>query len=375
MKKILRFLLLLLILSFSIYYIFNNFIGYRSTAHQKYSRSLSTKNHDEAAIKQWKKVAERAKQETLYLDAPVNLFTDGKEDWNEAWGYRLKLPAGVVLNVNMLTNLLPEQYFMDLFFVEANGELDYLWSKNESGNLAYPVLETGEYQLRIQPALGVDFSFDMNLFWSPVYAIFPVEGKGNQAIQSVWGDPRDGGKRKHEGIDIFAKKGTPLLAVCDGEINRVKNGGLGGKSVWLYDAKNGQSIYYAHCDEQLVRQGQHVKAGETIATVGNTGNARTTPPHVHLGIYPNRMGAIDPIYFVKKQPQEGNKISVDKDKIGSTDSVSSMRKIRTNLGDKRSETMSLTPSASFQIVAAVGRFYQIRLPQGTTGFLEGKYLK
>jgi murein DD-endopeptidase MepM/ murein hydrolase activator NlpD len=375
MKKTLRFLFLLLILSFSIYYIFNNFIGYRSTAHQKYSRSLSPKHHDEAAIKQWKKVAQRATNEVLYLDAPVKLFLEGNKHFNEAWGYRLQLPAGVVLNVNMLTNLLPEQYFVDLFFVEANGEIDYLWSKNEGGNLAYPVLETGEYQLRIQPALGIDFNFDINLFWSPIYAIFPVEGKGNRAIQSVWGDPRDGGKRKHEGIDIFAKKGTPLLAVCDGEIDRVKNGGLGGKSVWLYDAENGQSIYYAHCDEQLVTEGQRVKAGEPIATVGNTGNARTTPPHVHLGIYPNRMGAIDPIYFVKKQPKETDKISVDKDKVGLTTSVSSMVKIRTNLADKQSETMSLTPSASFQIVAAVGRFYQIRLPQGTTGFLEGKYLK
>lgn len=375
MKKIARFSIVLIILIGCIYYIFNNFVGYRSSAHQKYARSLSIKNHDEAAIKKWKKVAERASQEALYLDAPVKLFVEGDAALNDAWGYRLKLPEGIVLNVEILTNLLPEQLFVDLFFVENDGTLDYVWSPENGQKLAYPVLETGEYQLRIQPALGVTFDFEMNLYWSPIYDIFPVEGKGNTAIQSIWGDPRDGGKRKHEGIDIFAKKGTPLLAVCDGEISRVATGGIGGKTVWLYDFDHKQSIYYAHCNEQLVEEGQRVRAGETIATVGKTGNARTTPPHLHLGIYPNGMGAIDPIYFVKKQPVEAVEISVDKRKIGEMARVEKMTKIRTNLGDNRSETMSLTTDSKFQIIAAVGRFYQIRLPQGTTGFLEGKYLK
>lgn len=127
---------------------------------------------------------------------------------------------------------------------------------------------------------------------------FPVQGKDEKAIQSFWGAARDGGKRKHEGNDIFAPKGTPLLALTDGEITRVNNGGLGGKTVWLYDADRDLRYYYAHLDEHKVRKGQFVRRGDVVGTVGNTGNARTTPPHLHFGIYAR--GAIDPYSFLQR---------------------------------------------------------------------------
>jgi hypothetical protein len=136
--------------------------------------------------------------------------------------------------------------------------------------------------------------------------IFPVAGKKSN-IGSFWGDVREGGKRKHEGIDIFAKRGTPVVAVCDGFISSVGNGGIGGKTIWLQTA-GFKTIYYAHLDEQKVKGGEFVRKGEVIGTVGNTGNARTTAPHLHFGIY-TWTGAVNPLPYVKNSL----KIEISKD--------------------------------------------------------------
>ena len=127
---------------------------------------------------------------------------------------------------------------------------------------------------------------------------FPVWGKKSN-IGSFWGDVRDGGKRKHRGIDIFAKKGTPVVAICDGVIVSRGNTPRGGKTLWMQAAGYAMTVYYAHLDEQKVRVGQAVKKGEIIGTVGNTGNARTTPAHLHFGIYTWLGGAINPLPYVK----------------------------------------------------------------------------
>jgi peptidoglycan LD-endopeptidase LytH len=114
----------------------------------------------------------------------------------------------------------------------------------------------------------------------------------------VFGDPRDGGRRRHEGVDIFAKRGTPVLSASSGVVTRVGEGGLGGRVVWVWDPARSLLLYYAHLQEQLVSTGTRVRAGEPIGTVGNTGNARTTPPHLHFGIYRRGAGAIDPEAFI-----------------------------------------------------------------------------
>jgi hypothetical protein len=130
---------------------------------------------------------------------------------------------------------------------------------------------------------------------------FPVAGK-KASIASFWGDVRDGGKRKHEGIDIFAKKGTPVVAICDGIVTSTGNTPRGGKTIWVQSLKHTWTAYYAHLDVQKVKVGQFVKKGQTIGTVGNTGNARTTPPHLHFGIY-TWWGAVNPLPYVKNSPR------------------------------------------------------------------------
>ncbi len=131
--------------------------------------------------------------------------------------------------------------------------------------------------------------------------VFPVFGKKSN-IGSFWGDSRDGGSRKHQGIDIFAKKGTPVVAVADGVIVQTGNERLGGKTVWLQTTDHPWNVYYAHLDKQKVHAGQVVKKGDVLGTVGNTGNARFTPSHLHFGIYTMR-GPVNPLPYVKHSPK------------------------------------------------------------------------
>lgn len=72
---------------------------------------------------------------------------------------------------------------------------------------------------------------------------------------------------------------------------------LGGNVVWLRDPARGLTHYYAHLDTVLVASGQRVRRGDTLGTVGNTGNARATPPHLHFGLYDG--GALDPEPFLR----------------------------------------------------------------------------
>ncbi len=130
---------------------------------------------------------------------------------------------------------------------------------------------------------------------------FPVAGNKSK-IKDLWGASRGGGIRKHKGIDIHAAKGTPVVAVCDGVITERDHTIIGGKTLWLKSSDHGWTAYYAHLDKQLVKQGQYVKKGQVIGTLGNTGNARTTPPHLHYGISASK-GWINPLPYVKHSPK------------------------------------------------------------------------
>lgn len=106
-----------------------------------------------------------------------------------------------------------------------------------------------------------------------------------------WHAGRSGG-RQHQGTDVFAPKGSNSYAVRDGVIDKVGNSGLGGITLWLR-TDNGDRFYYAHHDAQVVTVGQRVQAGQVLGHVGNTGNARTTPPHVHFETHPGGGAAVN----------------------------------------------------------------------------------
>ena len=122
--------------------------------------------------------------------------------------------------------------------------------------------------------------------------VFPV-GEPHDYIDS-WLAPRSGG-RQHQGIDIFATAGTNLFAVERGVITKVGTNSLGGIKLWLY-GESGTTYYYAHLLRYApgIRDGLVVDAGDVVGYVGNTGNAATTPSHLHFEIHPNNGPAVNP---------------------------------------------------------------------------------
>ena len=120
----------------------------------------------------------------------------------------------------------------------------------------------------------------------------PVDGF--HSFTDTWGAPRSGG-RTHEGVDMLADRGTPVVAVEDGTIHRMSNTRRGGIAVWL-GGIGGDRYYYAHLDAWApgLAVGQMVSRGETLGTVGTTGNAPAHIPHLHWEFHPDRRGPVNP---------------------------------------------------------------------------------
>jgi murein DD-endopeptidase MepM/ murein hydrolase activator NlpD len=108
-------------------------------------------------------------------------------------------------------------------------------------------------------------------------------------------DPFTGEERFHGGVDVAAPRGTAVRAVADGEVvfSGWRRGGAG-RVVEVRHA-NGLVTSYAHAERTLVRVGQHVGAGEAVATVGSSG--RASGPHLHFSV--SRDGQpIDPAHLL-----------------------------------------------------------------------------
>jgi len=131
--------------------------------------------------------------------------------------------------------------------------------------------------------------------------VFPVAG--GASFTDDWGGPRPGG-RTHQGIDLFAATGTPIVAVGDGVLFKVGWNAVGGWRFWLRD-RWGNEFYYAHLSAYApaAREGAVVRAGTVLGFVGNTGDARTTPPHVHFEIHPAGGNAVPPFPYVSSWPR------------------------------------------------------------------------
>jgi murein DD-endopeptidase MepM/ murein hydrolase activator NlpD len=297
MKKILM-LLSLAVLAFSCVPTFNLPNTFNTSPRISYEKKIKRSFPELAG---WQQAHDNALAAPRSISLPHGGKGVFKINGFPVYSYRFDLQAGEVLNTEVLTDSLQNNVFIDLYQTDNITEPIQSNSRNVN-SLEFTVRETGTFLLTVQPEANAAYKCTVLINKRPLYA-FPVAGKSNAAIQSFWEAPRDGGKRRHEGIDIFAKRGTPVVAVTDGIISDTGDRGLGGKQVWQRSGLFGNSIYYAHLDRIAVAAGSTVKTGDTLGYVGNTGNAKGGPTHLHFGIYEGWQGAVNPLPFVYRHKQ------------------------------------------------------------------------
>ena len=118
----------------------------------------------------------------------------------------------------------------------------------------------------------------------PASLIIPVAGVRSRQLSDTWGQSRGGGLREHHAIDIMAPRGTPVIAAAAGTVEKLFESVNGGHTVYVRTMDGRTIHYYAHLDSYGVAEGQNVRQGQQIATVGNTGSAANGAPHLHFEI-------------------------------------------------------------------------------------------
>lgn len=277
----------------SVQSVFNDLSPY-----EEYVKALQKAElQDTPMVTDWLATGKAVFYDSIIVDLPFSesgYFEGGKPD---ARSYQFKIKAGQILSIKALVQTQSGgTVFMDLFTREGQ-EWERVAFADSIPEIEQEFDNSSTCLLRIQPELLVDVYYGLSITTDPALRN-PVSTATNSSIGSIYGDPRDGGGRSHEGIDIFAPRGTPVIAPTDGYISRVGHNRLGGKVIWMRDRHRGHSYYFAHLDSQLVSAGTRVIRGDTLGLVGNTGNARTTPPHLHFGIY--QYGSRDPLYYVQQ---------------------------------------------------------------------------
>lgn len=333
-----------------------------------YIHGLEQSGIDESVIGQrWIEEGESVLQIPIaptlpYVEEGILIATDVM-----ALGYQLELTRGEQVIVEV-TSADGFRVFADLYEpMDAEGLSERrLSSADSTGLLSWDVRRTKSYLLRIQPEILAEGSYSLRIR-TDASLVFPVAGHTTASVQSLFGVERDGGRRSHHGIDIFARRGTPVVAVRDGRVTRVQTTGRGGKQVWLRDDV-GHNFYYAHLDSQLVREGQLVQPGDTLGLVGNTGNARTTPPHLHFGIYQG--GPHDPWPFVYEPTARPSRVAVDRSPFGSWREIQTAGVLLRDVPSRRATpTVELNQPTRLHVIGGTASWYHVRLENGLSGYL------
>ncbi len=348
------------------------------TPHEAYAASLAAAGLGETALaRDWAAAGRDA------LESPVTVTPPFEEEGYitpedpSAVAYRIHIPRGRKLVFAVSLESEPDtRLFIDLFRLP-----------NDGGDPPRPVFSSdslsrvfthedpwreGEYVLRVQPELLRGGTYQVMLGEENAFA-FPVEGHGPTSILSFFGAARDGGRRQHHGVDVFARRGTPVLASVDGRASRIRTTRLGGKVVWIRDSFREASVYYAHLDSQHVSDGDLVKQGDTIGFVGNTGNARTTPPHLHYGIYRRGQGPIDPYPLLAPARTARPAATADAALLGAqvrprNDGI----RLRAGPGTRIEILRELAAEHEMRVLGAAGEWFRVRLPDGGAGYVAAR---
>lgn len=287
---------------------------FKTSPYQSYVQSLKNTGLDVTSMgKQWISVGESVlNNPNTQIKFPFKEEIFFRQEKPAAVAYQIAYKKSSKIKFSINTS---DQHgvFLD-FFESQENKKSILSEYLKDTTFTYENNSDQVIVLRLQPHLLINEHVTVEIVEQPKLA-FPVQNGKNNDIKSFWGVDREDGARKHEGVDIFNKRGTPILAVEDGTIDRVQTTNLGGKVVWQRLGLMGPSIYYAHLDSQLVSDGQKVSKGEVLGLMGNTGNAISTSPHLHFGIYTSG-GAIDPIAYIQIKDTIPGKVKIESKYLG-----------------------------------------------------------
>lgn len=355
----------------------SGFFGKKSP-HEIYSDKLTAAGLQETSLgRQWFTAAAQSLQTPLQVNLPYKETGYFSANRPSAMGISFSVKRGQKISINIEKKpVVGFALYLDFLQPQTNANNQpkvLAYADTLLSTLAYEIKNDGNYQLRLQPELLKSGEYTLTITTGPSLA-FPVAAKVTSNIGSFWGADRDNGARKHEGIDIFAPRRTPLIAAAAGTVTRVNENELGGKVIFLRPDGRDYSLYYAHLDEQIATPGQAVNVGDTIGFVGNTGNARTTDPHLHFGIY-THSGAIDPLPFVDQKIVVAPKVTanIDQlDKMGRTNKEAELYSGPTST----STLLSKLPASTVGIIeAATAGWYKVQLPNTTMGYIDAESIQ
>jgi murein DD-endopeptidase MepM/ murein hydrolase activator NlpD len=345
-----------------------------SNSHEAYAQALRSAGLAHTAMaRDWILASENAMKNPVDVEPPFEeaFYIDHASAFAVAYHFSVLKGQRVEIDV-AFDGQRRCRLFMDLFRIRGLSYEDWRLVASDNNNekhMEFEPKQDAEYVIRLQPELLRGGRFTVTI--RNVASLgFPVLGYDHHAIGSGFGEPRDGGRRKHHGVDIFTKRHTPVIAPSRAFVRRVSETDIGGRNIWLHDAKRNLHLYFAHLQTQEVQENTYVEPGQRIGTVGNTGNARRTPPHLHFGIYVRGEGPVDPVNFIKKSDSKPEEITADLNALGQwARSNRSLTTLKSSASSQSLEITRLKPYSAVKVQAASGSAFRVLLPDGLSGYV------
>jgi murein DD-endopeptidase MepM/ murein hydrolase activator NlpD len=347
-----------------------------ASPHELYLRKLSTAGLDRTAMgRAWMDTSNQVLNNAVNIKLPYKESGYFAAERVPAASFKFSVKRGQKISIQL--SKVPDSEFMiymDVWEIQDDQSTKLIASADTLGSaLSIDADENHTYLLRLQPELLRSGAYTLQINTGPSLS-FPVKTSGSKPrIESLFGVGRDANTRRHEGIDIFDAFHTPVIASANGTVTRVTENKLGGLVVMMRPEGKNYTLYYAHLDKQIAKEGQQVVVGDTLGLMGKTGNAITTAPHLHFGIYTGS-GAIDPFPFVNPLVMAPAPI------VSSTENLNATlrSKNKTTLFERDEQgskpLLTLPPATVVHIEAAASSWYKATLPNGQIGYIQSRDL-
>jgi murein DD-endopeptidase MepM/ murein hydrolase activator NlpD len=345
-----------------------------ASPHEQYLRTLTSTGFDKtAAGKAWIDNAQSSLQKASTIKLPFKERGYFSAERIPAVAYKFSATKGQKVYIGVSHKPVENfRIYVDLMAIENERIKSLAFVDTVKTSIEYEINNTGEYLVRLQPELLTNGEYTLEINFGPSLN-YPIKTTSRNNIQSFWGDGRDANSRKHEGIDLFAPRLTPVIAAAAGTVTRVNENNLGGKVVWMRPNGKDYTLYYAHLDKQIAIEGQQVAIGDTLGLMGNTGNAKTTAPHLHFGIYTSN-GAVDPLPFVNPVIKPLPEVIASLANLNSNMRTTRNTTVYTAPDEAANPVLFLPQNSIIFVNAATRNWYYVEMPDGKTGYVSSNRL-